>query len=463
MHWPKSPSLPWAIDLLGGLCFLALTVPWFILGREWLSLPLSAPLLLRLLLISFLARGLIRLGKGITALEGKKKQYLLATAIALLGMTLVSAILFLLPKGVASSWHLTLLLGLVAWSYGIYWGYYPFENHTLQRQMVFGAISLALFFILARNLHLLEETLHSSLPFILFWVMGIIISTALSKLLETLPEEEGEKTLTHYWPPILASLSVITLTAAVILGLGAPLLIQWLRPITRLLLLVLEQLLIIMAYILGYVAQGIFFLLQRLFQQQEIDFEPPTVMEPGHFFLEEEGIAREMVGENTIIWIITGVLALLAMGYTIYHILKKEQKREGGGNEEIRESYASMEVLKEWALLQLQEIKESIMKRGEGLYALFKDQETAVEIYHDLLKRAAQMGQVKPKNQTAHRFQERIRKTFQNSQPEAQHILQSFSRELYQEEELPLEEIKALKKDLKKIKEEGTRSKTFVP
>lgn len=450
MRWLKSPLFPWVTDILGGLCLLSLIVPWMILGRAWLSVSLTTPLMVRILMLPFLARGITRITGRLMPQLGKGKRYLLATGTAVVGIILVVFILSPPSPGKEPA-YLLLIIGLFSWVYGVYWGHHPYENYALQRQMVFGAISFSLCFVLASQLQLLGEIRDPALPFVFFWITAIIISTALTRLVDSSSLEENKRDLTRYWPLLLAGLALITLLTAIILAWSAPVFIGVLQPLAQLLLWVFMQILYLTAYVLGYLAHFVFLLLQRLLKQQEGEFQPPEMLDPGPFFPQEEGVVREPVGGDALRWVFLGILAFIALAFTIYQLLKEQQKGDGEGEEEIRESYASLEVLQDWLKLRWLAAKETLQERGRALASRFKGLETAVEVYHELLKKTAQQGVVKAKGQTAHQFQESILETFPSYQKEVHQILQSFSQELYQGKELSFEEMATLRDDIKKI------------
>lgn len=456
----RSPSIQSIADLLAGLLLLILFFPWLSLGESISQISFDPLLYLRLLLILSIAKAISM--KGLLwsrAIERERKsEVLLAGALALTGIfTVLSLILLplLYTTGVDSYWPIYLLLGFLSWLFGIYWGQNPFDNQAMQRQMVLGAFSLVLFFSLVKRWGLLEELLHKTLPFIILWFLGVIITTILTQLLGSgLGDREKNPSLSKYWPPLLASLALLTLFIALLFSLTSPYIIGLLRTPALLLLRILEYGFLGIAYVLAFIAQGVFYLLQRLLKSREVEFEPPEPLESGPISFEGEALERTPVSGDSLYWIASILLGLITIGITLYYLLRERRGGEEEEEKEIRESYASLDVLKDWALLKMNGVKNAMLKRRDVFTSLLKRYTTAVEIYHHVLKKTAEKGAEKPEEMTAHRFQPQVNTSFPGHRREAEKILKAFSQELYRGDTTSQENLLTLKEDLKRMEEE---------
>lgn len=459
MQSNRLPFFRSVADLFAGICLIALFAPWFLLGKRVFAISLTTPVYIRFLLILFIARAISSWGDEYIKRPGS---YLyshliitLGTALSLLLLILSLIVLPLLyTTGLESTWPLHLVLALFSWLFGIYWGKNPFHNEAMQRQLIFGALSQALCLFIASRLNLLESLLEDSLPLLLFWFIGVIITTVLTHLLHTEREEKKESILTKYWPPLLAGLSLITLTIAILLSITSSYLLAILQTPARLLYGLLEYGILAIAYILGFVAQGVFYVLQWIIGEREVEFEPPPPLEPGFLFPQEEAVERVSVSGDTLWWMVLVLLLLLTIGITLYYLLRERQGRREKEEEEIRESYASLGVFKDWALLKLKELQRSIEDQRKKFSSLRSTYHSAVEIYHALLKRTEEKGEKRPESMTAHVFQKEVERVFPGHKKEAQRILWAFSKEIYRGDVVERERLLSLREDLKRIEDE---------
>lgn len=454
----RSPLFPSAIDLLAGACLISLFAPWILLGERVFGIPLTVPIYIRSLLILFLARAIAsKSEKFIKRDEDHPHSALcLAIASAISLLFLLFALIFLpllYTTGIDSYWPLHLALGLCSWLFGIYWGKNPFYNDAMQRQLIIGALSQSLCFFIASRLDLLEILLEESLPFLLFWFIGVIIATVLTHLLSQEREEE-RALINKYWAPLLAILSLMTIIIALLLSIASSYLLALLQAPARLLYTLLEYGILAIAYILALIAHGIFYILQWIIKEREVEFEPPQALEPGFLLPEQEAIERVSVSGDALMWLALVILVLLALGLALYFLLRERLGRKKEEEEELRESYASLGVFKDWALLKAKELKRSLEDQGKKISSLLRSYHSAIEIYHALLKRAEKKGEKRPKSMTAHTFQRQVERSFPRHQKEAMRILKAFSKELYRGDKINKEKVLSLREDLKRIEEE---------
>lgn len=378
----------------------------------------------------------------------RHKKIILPGVISLSGLVIIFFFLFLpliYTTGMDRYWPFYLTLGLLSWLYGLYFGKNPYDNLAMQSQLILGALSLSISLIIAHRLHLLTLVLERSLPFMIFWFIGSIMATSLTRLLDE------EKAMITQWTPLIAFVAITSLLGAALLGFILPYLMGFLQTPALLLLKLVEYILLLFAYGLSYMAQGLIYLLQILIQGRDVSFEAPEIAEPGPFFTEGHLVEGVQVSGDALSHLLLLILLFLTIAASIYLLLKQYQEKKVENGDELRESYGSLGTLKDWARLQWQELKESAYGKGQILSSLLKDYRTAVDIYQQLLKKTAKKGNEKPKSITAHRFQPMVYSSFPNNKCEANRILQAFSQELYQEEQLSKEHLLSLKEDLKKI------------
>ena len=417
---------------LGLACYVSLYAPWFILAQTEMGVPLLAGYG-RLSLLLLVAYATARLGHaGLERLSSRVRyQLTIGWGLAGVAFTLWGVVLPLQGSGVHYVWWL--LLGLAAWVRGLHMGIYPAQSVDMQRQMVLGALGLALVMLLAHQWGQWEIVLAEAAPFLLFWLIGVLVATGLLHLQEMGERASGQSgSLARFWPPLLLSLASVLLGLAVVFSWLAPVLIQVLRWPARLIWYGFQTVVGVIGYGLGYVVQVLVWILRRLLSPGEpIEFEAPEAFGPGELVVDEIAGTSPLVMES-LKWLGLAAVVLGAVALAVYLLLRQWQRPKEGAPQEVRESYASLSALRGWGTVRWQELLREMERRGRR-WRRRRPPASPVEIYHALLTLARERDLPRHPAVTPHEFCTPLKKCFPGNDESIEEFSGAFLQEYYGE------------------------------
>jgi len=419
-----------ALNILGVGCYVALFAPWFVLaenatGHAWLM-----SVFWRLGLVVYLGMGAAAIVRERLAPPGHERHA--AILSALIGLPILYTLLLRpLSQQMGGAWLAWFGLGLGVWVMGLRLGSFPPDNQDMRRQLALGSVSLAACFIVAGP-DIRQLVLADSLPFVLFWCIGAMVATALTRLAE-LNTKGGKQSpdFARFWPPLLIAVAAVCLVAALLLSVGAPVMVWAMSGPARFVWQIMKWGLMLVAYALGYVLQAVvwiinLFLVRRGHEPMEV---PSEVAQDQFPEVELKSVPPAFA--EIAKWVGAAVLVLSMVALATHYLLKRFWKPADEGVDEMRESYASAEALRTWAKARIGSAIDSIKRMGTRSRL-----DNATQIYNAVLLEAQRRGFKKRDSQTAHSFQPSIRDCFPEQKEEADLVLRGFSLEYYAEKTL---------------------------
>ncbi len=426
-HWSRVLSSALALA-----CYVSLYGPWVILAEEGLGLSLMGGYV-RLALLLAVACVSTRLGHGTLARLSSVLRLRVTLLWGVVGVVLTFwGVALPLAAHLPYAWWL--LLGLAAWVRGLYMGIYPPENPDMQRQMGLGTLGLALVMVLAHQYGLWEAVLVPATPFIVFWLVGILVTMGLMHL-EELRDRTTEHTgaLGRFWPPLLVGLASVMLALAVLFSWLAPALVRMVRPVAQFVWYGVRMVFGVVGYGLGYVVQLMIWILRWILSRgQPPDFEPPQGFEPGEMFPSDQIEGASPLIAETLKWMGMAALVLAAVAASAYVLLRVWQRQRQASPQELRESYASLSALRQWGSKRWHELLED-MERRRKRWHRFRRRVPAspLEMYHTLLALARQRGVQRPEASTPHEFLVPLKECFSGHEKTIEAISRAFIWEYY--------------------------------
>lgn len=439
LHWLKLGS-----ETLSILCYLSIFAPWFLLTEADWKVPLMEGYwrLALLLAITFATASI-----GHESLQRLRLSLRLGLTVAwvLAGITLAAHLVIIpaaaLPGGLHYAWWI--ILAAAAWLRGLHLAINPICHDSLQRQLVLGAAGIALLLIIARHLGVWDVLLVQAAPFLLFWVVGMLVAIALNRLHE-LSSRIGRTDTAVYrsWPPLLVGLAGILLAAAVTISILFLHFARVLHGSVQFLWGLVAQVLRMAAYGLGYLAQlFLWFFRWLIYGGENVEFQPPVMAgDPGGPSPPGDDTV-EFYPPESLKWLALAALILIVAALTMYILLRRRSRAATSSIEEFRESYASADTLRRWTAQRWQEMVDGLRRRTGRLRSVYRRPApaTPTQVYHALLRLAARRGCVRHPAVTAGHFQPRLKNCFPGETKALDNFFDAFTMEYYGGLSLPPE------------------------
>lgn len=345
-------------------------------------------------------------------------------------------------------------LGILTWFWAVKSGSELLEMSSLHRQLFWGAFSHVSLVFVSIRMDLWAQISHQIIPFIIFWLLGIILAITLNRILNYAHENTALKGNTvKFWSPLASVIAFLCLFTALLLSIIMPAFLRIFSGPARFLMRGLGVVLDLILYGLSYVVYLAFILLSRIFRDLEFAEQAPEVPQIEWGLPEQEFITEETVtiGEGIIQWsaIIIFLIVIGVIAFSYLMIAKKRNKPQD--NDEIRESFASLSALAKWSKDGL----KSISKKTQDFWRQIsksRNFKTATQIYNGMLLILEQKGLKRFQSSTPYHFQTQIKSALKEGHIQADAILEAFILEFYAGQTIEPPEISKLFKDLQTLK-----------
>ena len=449
-------SLQRASDLLVAAVSLSLFGPWFALAGAYAGDHQIPGLFWRFSLLAMAAFVSAETTRGWRADLSASQRRWAMLGVGFLG-TILAFLLMVLPMGLFSDvrWPLWLLLGAWGWIQGLRLSASPRDNLGMHWQLVSGTVTLSVAILAASWGGLWDELGGVIVAFAMFWLVGSVLATALTRFAE-MSERYGGEAAARFWPPLLIGLVTVSLALTFILAAGTPVALAVLSGPTQLVRRLLEMGLLVVGYGLGYIVAVVIWILRRIITPDEpAEFEPPDTgeiaplepREPAAWLAPAAEVAR---------WAGAGAVALVVVLAAVYYMMKIWRREEKVDPDEVRESFASAGALSGWARRRW---KDLLMSASTGVRNManvyLRRPATALEVYHTVLRQARKLGTVKPREITAKQFQPALRNCFSHAESSVDRVFLGFSREFYGGIDTSTSELRDLRSELAKIRSDA--------